>query len=58
MGSYGRWADIRAEHVAQAGGEEVVEADKQELLAEMIGHRLAEIRNAGAGLSRWTRCDV
>jgi transcriptional regulator with XRE-family HTH domain len=38
--------DIRAEHVARAGGEEAVEAGKQELLAVAMGHRLAEIRRA------------
>ncbi len=46
MTSYVRWTDIRAEHVARAGGEEAVEAGKQELFAEAIGHRLAEIRRA------------
>ncbi|MGC3859676.1 helix-turn-helix domain-containing protein [Micromonospora chersina] len=46
MSDYSRWQDIRAEHVARAGGEEVVEAGKQELLAEVIGHRLAEVRRA------------
>jgi DNA-binding XRE family transcriptional regulator len=44
MSSYVRWSDIRAEHVARAGGEEAVAAGKQELLAEVIGHRLAEVR--------------
>ncbi|MEU0151421.1 helix-turn-helix domain-containing protein [Micromonospora fulviviridis] len=46
MSDYSRWQDIRAEHVARAGGEEVVEAGKQELLAEVVGHRLAEVRRA------------
>jgi DNA-binding XRE family transcriptional regulator len=46
MSSYVRWADIRAEHVARAGGEAAVEAGKQELLAIALGHRLAEIRRA------------
>jgi transcriptional regulator with XRE-family HTH domain len=40
------WADIRAEHVARAGGEAAVEAGKQELLAIALGHRLAEVRRA------------
>ena len=44
--SYTRWKDIRAEHVARAGGEAAVEAGKQELLNEVIGHRLAELRRA------------
>ncbi|MGR6317266.1 helix-turn-helix transcriptional regulator [Micromonospora soli] len=46
MSDYTRWQDIRAEHVARAGGEQAVEAGKQELLAEVIGHRLAEVRRA------------
>jgi DNA-binding XRE family transcriptional regulator len=46
VSSYARWNDIRAEHVERAGGEEAVEAGKQELLAEMLGHRLAEVRRA------------
>jgi DNA-binding XRE family transcriptional regulator len=39
-----KWQDIRAEHVARAGGEEAVERGKQELLAEVTGYRLAELR--------------
>ncbi|GGP07151.1 helix-turn-helix domain-containing protein [Nonomuraea glycinis] len=46
MTNYARWKDIRAEHVERAGGEEVVEAGKQELLAKVQGHRLAEIRRS------------
>lgn len=46
MSSYVNWKDIRAEHVARAGGEQAVEAGKQELLNEMLGQRLAEIRRA------------
>lgn len=46
MSSYVRWKDIRAEHVQRAGGEEAVEAGKQELLAQIVGHRLAEVRRA------------
>jgi DNA-binding XRE family transcriptional regulator len=44
--TYARWKDIRAEHVERAGGEEVVAAGKQELLAKVQGHRLAEIRRS------------
>jgi DNA-binding XRE family transcriptional regulator len=44
MSSYTRWSDIRNEHVARAGGEQAVDAGKQELLATVVGHRLAEIR--------------
>lgn len=44
MSSHVRWKDIRAEHVARAGGEEAVEAGKQELLATVVGQRLAEAR--------------
>jgi len=46
MSGHVRWSDIRAEHVARAGGEGAVEAGKQELLAVVIGHRLAEVRRA------------
>lgn len=46
MSSYSRWKDIRAEQVERAGGEQAVEAGKQELLAEVLGHRLAEVRRA------------
>ncbi|MGI5157443.1 helix-turn-helix domain-containing protein [Microbispora sp. CA-102843] len=46
MSGYVRWKDIRAEHVERAGGEEAVEAGKRELLAEVQGHRLAEIRRS------------
>jgi DNA-binding XRE family transcriptional regulator len=46
MSGHVRWADIRAAQVERAGGEEAVEAGKQELLAEVIGHRLAEVRKA------------
>jgi DNA-binding XRE family transcriptional regulator len=46
MSDYVRWADIRAEQVARAGGEAAVETGKEELLAAAIGHRLAEVRRA------------
>ena len=46
MSSYVAWNDIRTEHVERAGGEEAVEAGKHEMLAEVLGHRLAEIRRA------------
>ncbi|HKD96881.1 MAG TPA: helix-turn-helix transcriptional regulator [Micromonosporaceae bacterium] len=46
MTGHTRWTDIRATHVARAGGEDAVEAGKQELLNEVVGHRLAEIRKA------------
>jgi DNA-binding XRE family transcriptional regulator len=46
MNSYVRWKDIRTDQVDQAGGEQAVEAGKQELLATVIGHRLAEVRRA------------
>lgn len=47
MSSYVRWSDIRAEDVARAGGEQVVEAGRQALLATVVvGHRLAETRRS------------
>ncbi|MFC0526814.1 helix-turn-helix domain-containing protein [Phytohabitans kaempferiae] len=46
MNSYVRWEEVRAEHVRRAGGEEAVDAGKGELLAQVIGHRLGEVRRA------------
>src|SRR3954466_11379716 len=46
MSGHVRWSDVRAEHVARAGGEDAVETVKRELLAEVTGHRLAEVRKA------------
>ncbi|MGA3565229.1 helix-turn-helix domain-containing protein [Melissospora conviva] len=46
MSSYVSWSQIRADHVARAGGEQAVEEGKQELLAAVVGHRLAEVRRA------------
>jgi DNA-binding XRE family transcriptional regulator len=46
MNSYVRWTDIRAQHVERAGGEQAVDAGKQELLASIVGTRLAEVRRA------------
>lgn len=44
MSSHVAWNDIRAEHVARAGGKAAVDAGKREILAEVTGHRLAELR--------------
>ncbi len=46
MNNYVRWQDIRAAEVERAGGEQAVEVGKQELLATIVGHRLAEVRRA------------
>jgi len=46
MTGYTRWTDVRAGYVERAGGEEAVQAGKQELLASVLGHRLAEVRKA------------
>lgn len=46
MTGYTRWQDVRSEFVARAGGEEAVAAGKQELLASVLGHRLAEARKS------------
>ena len=46
MSGHVRWRDVRADQVARPGREEAVDAAKDELLAEMIGHRLAEVRKA------------
>lgn len=39
MSGYVRWKDVRAEHVERAGGEQAVEAGKQELLAQVSGRK-------------------
>ena len=46
MSGYARWKDIRADYVERVGGEQAVEDGKQELLASVLGHRLAEVRKA------------
>jgi hypothetical protein len=46
MSSHVARTDIRAEHVARAGGEDAVDAGKRQMLAEVLGHRLAEVRRA------------
>lgn len=51
MSSHVAWTDIRADHVARAGGEEAVAAGERETLAEVLGHRLAEVRRT-RGLTR------
>lgn len=51
MRGYVRWQDIRAERVERAGGEEAVAAGREELLAQVLGYRLAEIRRS-RGLSQ------
>lgn len=56
MSGYTRWQDIRAEHVARAGGEEAVRAGKEGLLAEMTGRHPAELRRA-QGLTQQEAAD-
>jgi DNA-binding XRE family transcriptional regulator len=46
MSGYTRWSDIRAAHVERAGGEQAMEEGKQQLLATVVGHRLAEVRRS------------
>ncbi|MGK5738537.1 helix-turn-helix domain-containing protein [Micromonospora sp. URMC 103] len=46
MTGHVRWRDIRPDYVRRAGGEDAVEAGKEELLAQVVGHRLAEVRRA------------
>ncbi len=36
MNGYTRWSEIRGEHVERAGGEDVVAAGRQELMAQAI----------------------
>jgi DNA-binding XRE family transcriptional regulator len=51
MTGHVRWQDVRTRHVERAGGEESVAAGKRAFLAEVQGHRLAEIRR-GRGLTQ------
>ncbi|BCJ30221.1 helix-turn-helix domain-containing protein [Actinocatenispora sera] len=44
MSSQVRWSDLRDEYVEQAGGEAAFRSEKEQVLAELIGSRLAEIR--------------
>lgn len=46
MTSYQRWRDVRDAHVERAGGEDAVQAGKEELLAPVRGRRLAEVRRS------------
>lgn len=45
MTSYTRWNDVRAAHVERASGDDAVAAGKDELLAKVMGYRLAEVRH-------------
>lgn len=45
MTGYTNWRDVRSDFVERAGGEEAVAAGKEAMLAEVRGHRLAEIRH-------------
>jgi DNA-binding XRE family transcriptional regulator len=56
MKGYASWTDMRPAVVEKAGGEEAVEAAKQELLATVVGYRLAEVRKA-RGLTQQTVAD-
>jgi DNA-binding XRE family transcriptional regulator len=46
MNSHVTWSKVRADRVARAGGEEAVAAAKDEFTAQVVGHRLAEVRRA------------
>lgn len=46
MTGYTKWSDVRSEFVVLAGGEEAFTAGKQEILAQAMGYRLAEVRKA------------
>jgi len=45
MSGYTRWDDIRAAHVARAGGEEAVAAGKHQLLTEQSRLRITNRRS-------------
>jgi DNA-binding XRE family transcriptional regulator len=46
VAGYVKWSDVRAEFVAEAGGEEAAAERKVKLLAEATGYRLAELRRS------------
>lgn len=46
MNSFVAWNYISSEHVERSVGESAVKSGKREILAEVIGHRLAEARRA------------
>jgi len=46
VSGHARWSDVRAETVAGVGGEDVLAEAKQELLAQVVGQRLAQLRRA------------
>ena len=46
MSSYVRWKDIRGAYIERAGGAGAVHAGKEELLATVVGTRLAEVRRS------------
>lgn len=46
MSGHARWSDVRAETVAGVGGEDMLAEAKQELLAQVVGQRLAQLRRA------------
>ena len=46
MSSHAKWSEIRAAHVERAGGEAAVAAGRQELMAQVIGYRLAGLRRS------------
>ena len=55
VNGYPRWSEIRGELVERAGGEDVVAAGRQELMAQVIGRRLAELRRP-RGPENGARC--
>jgi DNA-binding XRE family transcriptional regulator len=46
VSSHAKWSEIRAAHVERAGGEAAVAAGRQELMAQVIGYRLAGLRRS------------
>ena len=46
MTGYTKWSDVRTDYVERAGGEDAFQAGKRELLAQVVGHRLAEVLRA------------
>lgn len=50
MSEHERWGDVRAELVAGVGGEGPLGEIKQELLAQAVGQRLAQLRRSRGGV--------
>jgi DNA-binding XRE family transcriptional regulator len=46
MSEHVRWSEVRSELVDGVGGEGAVQEVRQELVAQVVGHRLAQLRRS------------